>query len=266
MMCYTVAMKMKASLQKRISSLRVSSVRSHIGAAGILYEGETACGYVIVAEQLFRGHLSRLLFVDGALQSAAVRERDKEHILLFPYMKGFDWAFRLHGDLQDALLIGGGGFVYPLHFLHVSPTASMDVVEMSPEIIGLSRRFFFLNKLEQNPRFRLFKTDGISFLLQSDRQYDLLINDAFVGKESDADLFRDDGIALAKAHLKEGGLYFCNIVTSLRGLLSRNGRRMIRHFSVHFRNVTILAADDTRNPCERQNCLLIASDQELGGL
>ena len=231
----------------------------------ILFEESASCGRIVVKETFFRGHRARLLLVDGAMESAMALEEGCEHLLLFFYLREFDWAFRLHPGIRDTLLIGGGGFAWPRHFFHDHPDGFLDTVEISREMIDISRRFFRLNELEEaaEGRFRVFETDGVSYLLGCRKQYDLILCDAFTGKAADRSLFSDDGIILLKAHLTAGGICICNIITSVSGFHSRSGRALKSRFGMQFRHTMLLQADDSIPPSERQNCLLIASDSEL---
>jgi hypothetical protein len=72
-----------------------------------------------------------------------------------------------------------------------------------------------------------------------------------------------DGIALLKAHLTENGIFMSNFITSLTGLHSRPGHSAKKLFESGFRNTSLIQADDTRDPSQLQNCILMASDGEL---
>ena len=238
-------------------------------AAGVLFEADTDYGHIEVGERFFRGHRARLLFVDGALESAMALERGERQTLLFPYLRRFDEAVRLRPEQMasgDALLIGGGGFVYADHFLVTHPGSRMDAAEISPEIIDTARRYFSLSALESGERaerFRLSASDGVSFLLGTEKTYDFIFNDAFCGRDFDTGLPGTYGIILTRAHLKEEGLYVVNFVTAVNGPLSLPGRRLKKRLLRQFPHVLLLQADETRSPLERQNCVLIAANREL---
>ena len=230
----------------------------------VLSKEEASCGQILVTEQFFRGHHARLLFVDGALQSAVPLEEGERWTLLFPYMRGFDWALRMRNPIRSALLIGGGGFVYADHFLHECPGASLDVVEMNARIIEIARKYFFLNEVEREyDAFSLYQKEGLSFLLGCGQQYEVIFNDAFQGFLPDSGLFSEDGMAVVRAHLKEGGLYLCNLVSAVKGPGGLFGHKLKKRALRHFRNVALFQADDRRSPYEKQNCLLVASDRSM---
>ena len=74
-------------------------------------------GEIIVADSMFHGRMTRLLYVDGAMQSATFNEPDERNDLIFEYMKYFDDAMLMRPDASDILLIGGGAMSYPKHFV-----------------------------------------------------------------------------------------------------------------------------------------------------
>ena len=128
---------------------------------------------------------------------------------------------------------------------------------------GLSPPYFFLDELLASPRFSLFEKDGFSYLLSCPYRYDLILCDAFTGKKESSSLMSGDGIALLKAHLTENGIFMSNFITSLTGLHSRPGHTAKKLFESGFRNTSLIQADDTRDPSQLQNCILMASDGEL---
>ena len=239
----------------------------------LLYERHTEGGLLRVEETHFRGHRSRLLIVDGALESAMPLEEGQHHLLLFPYMRGFDLAFGIHPSIRSTLLIGGGGLAYPRHYLRTKPGRALDIVEISSDMINVSRRFFDPDKqFQYDPAgpeeagtspVRLFETDGFSYLLSCAGRYDLILCDAFTGRKEDDTLFSSDGIMLIHAHLEEGGICMANLISAVKGPLMSPGLMIKRRFSSVFRNVSLFQADDSRSPYESQNCLLIASDRDL---
>lgn len=234
-------------------------------AGHVLCKEKTSFGHIVVSETSFRGHRARLLFVNDALQSAMAMEDGQQHMLLFPYLRGFNWGFRLKPDIRRTLLIGGGGFAYPRYYAHAFPELKLDIVEMSRDMIDISRRFFFLDELLQSSpsNLRLYEKDGISFLLGCPDRYDLLLCDAFTGKDADEGLFSADSLALFHAHLCETGICICNIITAVKGIHALPGHCLKKRFQAQFRNILLLQADESRRPEEKQNCLLIASDAAL---
>lgn len=234
-----------------------------ITSGEILCQRQTPDGFIEVRDTYFRGHYARLLFMDGALQSAMVLEEGRGHMLLFPYMQCFSWPFSAGRKVEKSLLIGGGGFVWPRYSLKMYPDCAIDAVEISGDILKAAREYFSLDELCEYPEFNLIEGDGLAYLMGSEKQYDLIILDAFTGADAASELFTEGGLSVIKAHLMHGGMCICNIVTSVSGLHSFHGRGMKRHFSEYFRNVSLMQANASLPPAQVQNCVLLASDEEL---
>ena len=77
---------------------------------------------------------------------------------------------------RRVLVIGLGGSVLPICLARWYPNCGIDVVEVDPKVIALSRKYFFL---KTSPQLQVFEEDGRLFLQRSRGPYDLIILDAF---------------------------------------------------------------------------------------
>lgn len=128
----------------------------------------------------------RVLAQGGVFQSATyLGERWSEPV--FEYIRAFDTMFEAlpqmrawyaHG-IGRVLMLGGGGFSYPKALLAARDDVWMDVVEADPAIVQMARRWFYLDRLEQEvgPRLGICTEDArvylerISLLIASDEDY-----------------------------------------------------------------------------------------------
>lgn len=86
-------------------------------------------------------------------------------------------AFLLwHENPQSVLLIGLGGGSLAKYLLNYHPTCAIDVVEIQPDIVSLAHRYF---NLPQDPRITIHITDGYSYLRDTQKEYDVILVDAF---------------------------------------------------------------------------------------
>ena len=223
-------------------------------------------GTVIKVVDTFAGsHPVRVLTVNGAIESAVFKEERYKDELVFGYMRQMEWAFRQNPDIRDTLLIGGGAFSYPRHYLAHHAGASIDVAEIDPNIISLARQYFGLDELSAaHPgRFRIFEEDGFRVLSSSEKCYDLIINDAFTGREADGNLSTDNALQLIRSRLRPGGLYLINIPTALAGPFAWKGNRALMKIRKYFEYTMLMPVHEEKRAWEVQNCVLFASEREF---
>jgi len=94
----------------------------------------------------------------------------------FDYYRYYDLATRLDGGVGRALLIGGGTFSYPRLFLAANPGATIDVVEIDGELVGVAEEHFGFSR---DARMSLYLEDGRTYLNRASGPYDVVLVDAF---------------------------------------------------------------------------------------
>lgn len=147
-------------------------------------------------------------------QSASFLDPDKKYELVFEYMRQFDRTFELNPAIQEVLLIGGAAYAYPKYIISHKPGVHIDVVEIDPMAIETARQFFFLNDLFEefgSGSFSNIIDDGRHYLENSDKKYDLIINDAFVDVEPVFELLSIEALGSVKSGLNEKGIYLLNL-------------------------------------------------------
>ncbi len=234
----------------------------------ILYRQNSPDGPVEVVERWNEGRRERQLLVDGALQSASYTEYGAHCDRLFRYMEEFLMAYRIHPGAERTLLIGGGGFAFPKYFIRYRE-GILEVAEKSAEIIGLAKRFFYLDELLETDRplesgrLIIHNEGGETVLAERTAAFDVILNDAYSGDVPLPALKGAKGAALIRSALREGGVYAANIVTASKGPFALRVNREIRALQKVFRYTLLVPCDDTLSPWERQNCVLFASDRSL---
>ena len=113
----------------------------------------------------------------------------------------------LHPHPQDVVIIGlGSGVTLASALVH--PVASVDVVEISPDVVEASRYFAAQNRNAlDDPRTHLIPGDGRSHLLLSTRQYDVIISEpSNPWMAGVAALFTREFFTAARNRLAPGGI------------------------------------------------------------
>lgn len=192
-------------------------------------------------------------------------------------------------SLRRVLMIGGAGFAYPKQLLCEHPGVQLDVVEIDPAMVELAREHFFLDRLEErlavegrSDDLRIFVEDGEAFLRDGEgsavvapgaepgrggcaqhgfARYDVIINDAFVGRDPAAFFASDEGIAAARKRLTPGGLLMANCVVEFTGDAMYRLFAQVERLRDHFAQVYVIDASDEQFG-GADNYLVIATDNE----
>ena len=251
--------------------------------AGVYVRLRTKSGPVVVfTVEGDDGEPVRVLNVGGMYQSATYLDESRAYDLVFEYTKLYDKMFEAL-PVRNALMIGGGGYSYPKHYIAEHPKARMDVVEIDPAITDLAWRHFFLDRLfaqfdlEESGRLGLICDDGRSYLERRAAEiaahagapagvpagapapYDAVLVDAFSGKEPAVSLATVEAARAVKGCLAPGGLYMANVVSALEGPDARLLRAMARTLGQVFGHVWVVPCA-TDAFAELDNVMLVASD------
>ena len=145
---------------------------------------------------------ARHLLIDGGIHTIV---NPSNYESFFPYVHVLDSARHLFADSGELLLIGlGGGSVVKQFAAH---GWNIDAIEIDPAVIQLAYQYFGLREAEAN----VFPMDGRRFLIQSDKQYDLIILDAFGSSSIPFHLVTQEAFGLMAKRLRSGGVLAMNL-------------------------------------------------------
>jgi spermidine synthase len=171
-------------------------VPAALKAGTLLYYREGATGTVSVKR--LTGELS--LAIDGKVDASTsgdmLTQKTLAHLPLL-----------LHENPREVLIIGlGSGVTLASALVH--PAASVDVVEISPEVVDASAYFAAENHdALQDPRTRLIVGDGRSHLSLSSKKYDVIVSEpSNPWMAGVAALFTREFFAAARDRLAPGGV------------------------------------------------------------
>jgi spermidine synthase len=168
-----------------------------LAVESVLHQGRTAHQDVLVFENPTFG---RVLVLDGVVQ---VTERDNhiyhEMIAHVPMMA--------HGAPHDVLIVGGGdGGALRQVLKH--PIATAVLVELDPDVIELSRRYFpaISNGAFDDARATVVVGDGAAYMAQAESSFDVIIVDSTDPVGPGEVLFSDAFYRDCRAALRPGGI------------------------------------------------------------
>ena len=202
--------------------------------------------HVIVRETTDTLPPVRQLLVNNVRESAAYVSAERKNELVFTYMKSFARIFdALAPAAKETLLFGGAGFSFPRFYISRYPDKRMDVVEIRRYMFDLAVRYFFLDDLYEeyalnvSRRLQIFIEDANDFLKKNRAQYDVIINDAYVGNVPDQGLLSDKSARLIRGALRFGGFYIVNLITAPTGYHSMPGVMAQAVLKIHLKNIHV---------------------------
>jgi spermidine synthase len=218
--------------------------RTALTAGTLLYYREGATGTVSV--KILTGE--RSLSIDGKVDASTGRDMLTQKLLAHV-------PLLLHPDPKRVAIVGLGSGV-TLASVLVHPTASVDVVEISPEVIEASTEFADVNRRAlDDPRTRLVRGDGRTHLSLSSRRYDVVISEpSNPWMAGVASLFTQDFFHIVRGRLAPGGV-FCQWAHTY-DISDADLRSIVATFRAVFPDGTMWLAGDG-------DLLLVGSDAPL---
>lgn len=130
--------------------------------------------------------------------------------LEFPYTRMMTVGLAYVPDAKSVLSIGMGGGAVSSYVLAEMPGPRVTEVELDPEVVRLSRKWFEYADL---PRRTVVVEDGRRFLMEHPETYDLVFLDAYRGAFVPFHLLTVEFYAEVKRHLAPGGVVVQNIAS-----------------------------------------------------
>lgn len=114
---------------------------------------------------------------------------------------------------RSILVIGLAGGTVPLYLQHHYPEAAITCVDFDDAMLEVAQRFF---GFRQTPKMRVVIDDGRVFLNRSDALYDLIVLDAFDGRNVPFHMCSREFLELIRSRLAQGGVLAANTPGSPR--------------------------------------------------
>jgi spermidine synthase len=164
----------------------------------VLYEMQTEHQHLVLFENRRFG---KMLMLDGATQVTSADE--------FIYHEMMTHVPILaHGKAEDVLIVGGGDCGIAEEVLKHKAVKRVTQVEIDASVVEFSREHFpeFTGPVLADPRFDLVIDDGIKFVKETERRFDVIIVDSTDPQGPGAVLFSDEFYAGCRRCMKAGGV------------------------------------------------------------
>lgn len=231
-----------------------------LGAVVAPSAGYTAEGQVVEQTQtpyqdlevIDRGE-TRTLFLGNQRHSAMDLTDPAGHV--FEYTRYFHLPFLLSeepAEIDRVLFVGGGGFTGPKAFLE-QHDVTVDVVEVDPDVIDVAKEYF---AVEETPEMRIYNQEGRQFLSDTDRQYDVIVLDAYKKEEVPFQLTTQEFMRILEDRLTPSGMVVANVISAPTGPASEFYRSQYKTMATVFPQVYTFPT--TEGPVV-QNVMLVAT-------
>ena len=145
----------------------------------------------------------RRFYLNDYLVQNTYDAQAKKSTSLFTYMLRY-LAEGYSTNLQDVLCIGLGVGIVPSELSQKG--VRVDVVEINPTVVPIAQRFFDFDPTKSNVTIG----DGRYLINKTDKKYDAVVLDAFLGDSSPSHLMSREAFANMKRVLKPGGVLVIN--------------------------------------------------------
>lgn len=159
---------------------------------------------------------------DERIQSLMYNDKEKTHELAHDYFQYYDIPVEINKKGKKYLVLGGGMFSYPHHFLQKYKDKIIDIVEINQESIEVAKKHFYLDKLinndNYNKRMNIFIEDAIKYIHKNKNKYDFILIDLFSGREMIEKIY--DRIHMKKLfkQLSKKGIIAINYIISYQNI------------------------------------------------
>ncbi len=194
----------------------------------------------------------KTLQVDTGLESYINQETGEMGATYLYYYDLFEYYDK---EANNALMIGGAAYTYPMHYLKKYENKTIDVVEIDETMTQIAEEEFGLDK--NNPNLGLITQDGRSYLNYNEKKYDTVFIDAFKGLNAPFELTTYEAIQKVYDSLNENGTVITNIISSLEGENTDFIKYEYSTYKAIFDDVKVFKVNPNRANNEEQNLILV---------
>ena len=194
----------------------------------------------------------KTLQVDTGLESYINQETGEMGATYLYYYDLFEYYDK---EANNALMIGGAAYTYPMHYLKKYENKTIDVVEIDETMTQIAEEEFGLDK--NNPNLGLITQDGRSYLNYNEKKYDTVFIDAFKGLNAPFELTTYEAMQKVYDSLNENGTVITNIISSLEGEDTDFIKYEYSTYKAIFDDVKVFKVNPNRANNEEQNLILV---------
>lgn len=173
------------------------------------------------------------------------------------YLAEFATAVASIPRKTNILVIGGAGMILPRILAEKYPESQVHTIELDPGMTEIARDYF---NLEDRPNLTIEHIDGRLFFNTSQKQFDIVILDAFAGGITiPFHLVTVEALQGVRRILNPHGVVLQNVVGTFTGEGSRATRAIVGTYRAAFPFVQVSAVTPERASTTPQNIAVIGS-------
>jgi len=178
--------------------------------------------------------------------------------LVLEYSRYYHLIRHFNPKIERTLIIGGAGYSFPKEYLRTDPDATLDVVEIDPQMTEIARRFF---RLVDDPRLNIIHEDGRMFINRSESgKYDAILMDAFGSLFSvPAHLTTIEAVNHLNRILTDDGVIIFNLGSAITGPASGFLQAELATYRQAFPHVYLFKVNSDYPDEKLQNLIIVAS-------
>jgi len=147
----------------------------------------------------------------GSITIQSSMRLDTPYHLELDYTQAMSMAALFLESPKEILCIGLGGGTMPKFFYRLFGKTKLTILELNPKVIQVAKHFF---KLPISKRFNILQGDGIKYIKNVEKKYDLLISDAFEDYGLPDDFCTISYFESCRKVLSEKGVFMINLFGS----------------------------------------------------
>ncbi|MGI8974832.1 MAG: fused MFS/spermidine synthase [Gaiella sp.] len=202
---------------------------------------------------------SRYLRFDSSFQSGMwlddpVRTR-------FAYSDYLQLGLAYNPSATRILVIGLGGAAVQKRLWRDFRDVEVTTVELDPEVVTAARRWF---ALPDDPRLPVEVGDGRRYLDRTDRQWDVIMVDAFYADGVPFHLTTLEFVERLRTRLRPGGVVATNVIGAISGDQSKLTRALVKTYRAVFPTVELHPVFDgpsDRRPDDIRNIIFVGTER-----
>jgi len=221
--------------------------------SNVLFDKTTFYHRIVVQKEVSSDgkHIKKLIL--DTTENGSQYQESKE--LVRPYYNYWKLSKLFSPKIEKTLFLGGGAFVMPQAVIDAYPAASVEVVEIDPEVVEVAKQFFHLDQYKQ---IKIIIDDARCYLNITNESYNLIFGDVYSDFTIPSHFTTKEFFHLVKNRLTKDGVYIMNIVSAIKGARSQPFLSIVKTMGEIFNNLYVYAME--LNDLEkRQNIIIVGT-------